>query len=358
MPVLCNYYVTYRCNAKCGFCDIWEQPSPLIDVAEAEKNLLDLRRLGVKIVDFTGGEPLLHPQIGSLLELAKRSGFLTTLTTNGLLYPKRARGLAGSVDLLHFSIDSPVAAEHDASRGVACFDQLMESIGLAIELGERPDLLFTVTSSNYHHLDTIYESITRPNGLVLIINPLFEYNGLGGVLSDEAMSAAARAARRPLTYLNPAFLKLRQRGGNQSGDPVCLAASTTVVISPFNELVLPCYHAGMDRLPILDNLYEVWHSDLARWHREMEGRHKVCEGCSINCYFEPSFAVQPQSSYFWQSLPSKARYAWTKFIVQRMQAKFGHQTVTALPASEAPPVGSDGSTIPDDQLHLELPVLR
>ena len=27
-PILCNYYVTYRCNAKCGFCDIWERPSP------------------------------------------------------------------------------------------------------------------------------------------------------------------------------------------------------------------------------------------------------------------------------------------------------------------------------------------
>ncbi|TAE90870.1 MAG: radical SAM protein, partial [Bacteroidetes bacterium] len=29
-PVLCNYYVTYRCNATCHFCDIWEKPSPFI----------------------------------------------------------------------------------------------------------------------------------------------------------------------------------------------------------------------------------------------------------------------------------------------------------------------------------------
>ncbi len=25
-PVLCNYYLTYRCNASCSFCDIWEKP--------------------------------------------------------------------------------------------------------------------------------------------------------------------------------------------------------------------------------------------------------------------------------------------------------------------------------------------
>ena len=37
-PVLCNYYVTYRCNAKCGFCDIWEQPSPMIAIEDARRN--------------------------------------------------------------------------------------------------------------------------------------------------------------------------------------------------------------------------------------------------------------------------------------------------------------------------------
>ena len=121
-PVLCNYYVTYRCNAACGFCDIWEQPSPMISLDDARRNLDDLRRLGVRIIDFTGGEPLLHTRLHDLLAMAKARGFLTTVTTNGLLYPKRARQLAGLVDLLHFSIDSSDPAEHDASRGVHGFD--------------------------------------------------------------------------------------------------------------------------------------------------------------------------------------------------------------------------------------------
>ena len=37
-PVLCNYYVTYRCNATCSFCDIWEKPSPYITLENAEEN--------------------------------------------------------------------------------------------------------------------------------------------------------------------------------------------------------------------------------------------------------------------------------------------------------------------------------
>jgi MoaA/NifB/PqqE/SkfB family radical SAM enzyme len=89
-PVLCNYYVTYRCNATCSFCDIWLKPSPYVTLETAAQNLHDLKRLGVKVIDFTGGEPLLHRQIDQLLLLAKKQKFITTLTTNGLLYPKYA----------------------------------------------------------------------------------------------------------------------------------------------------------------------------------------------------------------------------------------------------------------------------
>lgn len=331
-PILCNYYVTYRCNAKCGFCDIWEQPSPMISLEDAERNLQDLKRLGVRIVDFTGGEPLLHTELPDLLRIAKDLGFVTTITSNGLLYPKRAHDLAGLIDMLHFSIDSPRAEEHNASRGVQCFEKLMESIKLALDLGEQPDLLFTVTNENVHHLEEIYETISYPNKLILIINPLFEYNELGADLEDEVMAKMERFSGRPYTYLNNAFLSLRKQGGNDPDAPVCRAVSTCVVISPFNELVLPCYHYGLERLPIEGRLYDLWQSDTVARHREMEGRHKVCRSCTINCYFEPSFAVSPGNRYFWESLPSKMRYSWTKFVVQRVRTSVGGGRQAVLPA--------------------------
>lgn len=344
-PVLCNYYVTYRCNAKCGFCDIWEQPSPMIDLDDARRNLDDLKRLGVRVIDFTGGEPLLHTRLHELLAMAKERGFLTTITSNGLLYPKRARQLAGLVDLLHFSIDSAVPAEHDASRGVKCFDQLMKSIETALALGEQPDLLFTVTNDNVHRLEEVYETISYPNRLLLIINPLFEYNALGSMLAGEAMRTMEAFARRPYTYLNPAFLTLRRRGGNDPADPVCRAVSACIVISPFDELVLPCYHYGLERLPIEGRLYDLWHSDAVARHRALEGRHEACRGCTINCYFEPSFAVSPGTRYFWESLPSKMQYAWTKFVVQRLRAKTGRGREAVLPDLDALGASGDGEMI-------------
>lgn len=317
MPVLLNYYVTYRCNARCGFCDIWEQPSPLVDPADVRRNLAEARRLGVRVVDFTGGEPLLHPALPALLRAARREGMLTTVTTNGLLYARHARALAGLVDLLHFSIDSSEAAEHDASRGVRSFDRLLAALDLALALGERPDLLFTVTDANVHRAEAIYERLSRPRGLVLILNPLFAYHDRGGGLSEATMARLERLARRPYTYLNPAFLALRRQGGNDPERPLCKAVTTSLVVSPFDELVLPCYHLGLERLPIRGRLHALWHSPAVQAHRALEGRHPACAGCAVNCYFEPSFAMQPGHPYFWLSLPSKVRYGWTKFVVQR-----------------------------------------
>lgn len=308
-PVLCNYYVTYRCNARCGFCDIWERPSPYVTPAQVAQNLRDLRRLGVKIIDFTGGEPLLHRQIDELLRLAKGMGFITTLTTNTLLYPKWAHRLKGLVDMLHFSLDSPHKEEHNASRGVACYDFVLESIALARQLGERPDIMFTVMENNVHQIAAVYEGFCQEDKLVLILNPIFDYNQVltGGGLSASSLQELVHWGRKPGIYLNRGFIGLRQDGGNKVDKPVCKAASTTVVISPEDKLVLPCYHLGLQEFPADGELYNLYNSAEVQELVQQEGRLPACEGCTINCYMQPSFAVNV-NKYFWQALPSTLKY--------------------------------------------------
>jgi MoaA/NifB/PqqE/SkfB family radical SAM enzyme len=308
-PVLCNYYVTYRCNASCAFCDIWEKPSPYITLENAEKNFRDLKKLGVKVIDFTGGEPLLHQQLPELLKMAKKMKFITTLTTNCLLYPKNAEKLKGLVDMLHFSLDSANKEIHDKGRNVACFDFVMNSIEIAKKLGEKPDILFTVFEENVHEIKEIYENITKPNGLVLILNPLFEYNKVetGENLSAPTLQTLRKWGKKKYIYLNQAFITLREDGGNHIEKPICKAGSTTIVISPKNELVLPCYHLGLDHIPIEDNLYQLYKSKDVQNLIKMEGKYQECEGCVINCYMQPSFAVQI-NKYFWEALPSTLQY--------------------------------------------------
>lgn len=312
-PILCNYYVTYRCNAACDFCDIWEKPSPYITLSEAEQNFVALKKMGVKVIDFTGGEPLLHQKIVELLQLAKSMKFITTLTTNCLLYPKNAEKLRGLVDMLHFSLDSPNKAEHDASRKVACFDFVMKSIEIAKNLGERPDILFTVFENNTHQIAQVYEQISLQNNLILILNPVFAYNDVNirNGLSTKTLENLHTWAKKKNVYLNEAFLQLRKDGGNKTDKPVCRAGSSTVVISPENKLVLPCYHLGIEEIKIENNLYELYYSDKVQQLIKQEGRYPQCEGCVINCYMQPSFTVE-MNKYWFAALPSTLKYSLEK----------------------------------------------
>ena len=317
MPLLCNYYLTYRCNAYCAFCHFGDhaafRDTRHARTADVLRNLAAMRALGVRFVDLTGGEPLLHPDIGRIAAETRRLWMRASITTNGLLYPKRAAELAGHVDLLHFSLDSADAAQHDAMRGIACFDAVMESIAVARRLGERPDLLFTVTDDNVAQVDGVY-AIAREHGLMLLLNPVFRYFREEG-LGEEAMAHIERFARRPMVYLNPSFLTLRRRGGNDTAAPLCRAVSRVLVISPENEILLPCYHLHFERLAIGEDLADAWNSERVRWHREREGRHDFCQGCAINCYFEPSFAF-PTNRLSLAAVPSKIKYGYTKYIVQ------------------------------------------
>ncbi len=320
MPILCNYYLTYRCNAFCDFCHFGDHEAfrgtRHAATEEVLRNLSDLRRLGVRFIDLTGGEPLLHPELDVIAREAKRLGMRTSVTTNGLLYPKYAERLRGVVDLLHFSLDSADPSTHDRLRGVPCFDAVMRSIGIARDLGETPDLLFTVTNKNFQDMEGVYE-IAREHGLVLLLNPIFSYFREEG-LSDEALAFAEAFAKRKMVYLNPSFITLRRLGGNDPADPLCRAVSRVIVISPQNELLLPCYHLHFEKLPIGDSLYEAWSSERVRWHREREGRHDFCHGCTINCYFEPSFAF-PTNRLSLASVPSKIRYGFAKYVRQPLR---------------------------------------
>ncbi|MBR9976765.1 MAG: radical SAM protein [Bacteroidetes bacterium] len=322
MPILCNYYLTYRCNAYCDFCHFGDHSlfrhARHAQTEDVLRNLRDLRSLGVRFIDLTGGEPLLHPDIGRIAAEAHTLGMKVSITTNGLLYPKRARELAGVIDLLHFSLDSSDRTQHDAMRGVACFDQVIDSLDIARSLGERPDILFTVTNENYREMEDVYR-ITRERGLMLLLNPIFSYFREEGLGSD-ALAFTEEFARKQMVYLNPSFITLRRRGGNNREQPLCKAVSRVIVISPGNEVLLPCYNLHFEKLPIGDNLQRVWRSERVRWHRRHEGRHEFCDGCTINCYFEPSFAF-PTNVLSLASVPSKIKYGYGKYIVQPLQKR-------------------------------------
>ncbi len=312
-PILCNYYVTYRCNARCVFCDFWQRNdykrTPDARLKDVIANLRDLRQLGVIFVDFTGGEPLLNRDLPLMLKEAKTLGFITSVTTNTLLYEKRAREIRGLVDILHFSLDSLRPEKHNALRGVPVFEAVMRSIRLAKDLGEQPDLLFTVTEANYKELPEL-AAFAQKERLMLVTNPVFSYFGNPGA-SEQVVQFVEKFQHTPFVYVNRAFLRFIRAGGNQLERPRCRGVSSTVVISPQNELLLPCFHHRNQAVTIQGNLREVLNSPQRRQALRWQGRYPFCKNCTIGCYFDPSF-LYVRDRYFFLSFFPKLTYYFDK----------------------------------------------
>jgi MoaA/NifB/PqqE/SkfB family radical SAM enzyme len=326
MLLLCNYYLTYRCNAFCEFCHFGIHDNfkntPYAKLEDFKSNVEQIKKLGAKFIDLTGGEPMLHKEIHLMAEFAKKLNFQTSITTNALLYPKFAEKLAGNINLLHFSLDSPDEEEHNRIRKVNCYKKVLESIDIAKSLGEFPDILFTVTNETYKKLPQMYE-IAAEKELVLIVNPVFSYWGNPG-LSNEAINYIEEYTDGKVDiYTNKGFLKLRKNGGNDINNPSCKAVTRVIVISPYNEIILPCYHFESEKINIDRPIAEIRNSEKIKYFKEMEGRFDFCKGCTVNCYFEPSFAF-PTNLYAMASLTSKFKYSYNKLIKQKLKKKFGN----------------------------------
>jgi len=314
-PIVCNYYLTLRCNARCSFCDLWQHAdAPLADSDIVLRNIRQLRSAGVRIIDFTGGEPLLHPDLPLFLEEAKRHHLKTTVTTNGLLYPKQAQSLIGLIDLFHISIDGADAEMHNRLRGIDCYDKAIESIELALSLGEQSDLLFTANSDNYSDIVPVAEYASS-KGLILIVNPVFEACGGKGILNREQLLEIENLCHRPNVYLNGGVIQIMKDGGVNISDPRCYAVSSTIVISPENGLLLPCFHNYNTSIPIGDDLSVALAAANRQEALRMQGKYSFCEGCTINCYLAPSLPFR-FDRYFVKFLPWAAKYIFYRQLMK------------------------------------------
>ena len=85
-PRLLTYIVSFSCNARCVMCDSWKKPpEDELALSEIERIFHQLPRLDA--VRFTGGEPMVRPDLKEIHDLAVRRlrPLWTHITSNGLL---------------------------------------------------------------------------------------------------------------------------------------------------------------------------------------------------------------------------------------------------------------------------------
>jgi MoaA/NifB/PqqE/SkfB family radical SAM enzyme len=107
-PFLVQMVVIRRCNLACGYCNEFDGVSPPVPTELLKGRIGHARRLGAFSVEFTGGEPLLHPDLPELIRHAKSAGiFRVRLISNAfLLNVKKIEELnAAGLDHLQVSVD-------------------------------------------------------------------------------------------------------------------------------------------------------------------------------------------------------------------------------------------------------------
>lgn len=112
--------VTEKCNMRCSMCDYWtRKPSKEMNFTDYLSALAKLKKLGIKIISITGGEPLLRKDIFEIIKLFSKD-FFVVLNTNGTLINKEiAEKLKNSgLFAISISIDS-LTKKHDKQRGVS-----------------------------------------------------------------------------------------------------------------------------------------------------------------------------------------------------------------------------------------------
>lgn len=148
------------CNAGCFMCGFARSTdSARFSVQEFEQLLPSARQAGVQFVRFTGGEPLVHTQVLTLIETGRRAGMRISLITNGLQLPRKVDGLAASgLEHLIVSIDGATALTHDTYRDSPhCFDRAVAGLRRAVALGITTRVNTVVGPHNYREMPALQQ---------------------------------------------------------------------------------------------------------------------------------------------------------------------------------------------------------
>lgn len=100
--------ITNVCNLACDFCPKSSRPAAFLSVEDFRDTLDQLKPYAGYLYLHVKGEPLLHPDLSTLLDIAQEKGFQINITTNGTLIRRQQEMLLSkpAVRQINFSLHS------------------------------------------------------------------------------------------------------------------------------------------------------------------------------------------------------------------------------------------------------------
>jgi len=128
-PLLVQIIPIRRCNIDCGYCNEYDKVSAPVPADVMTRRIDKLAELGTSVVAFSGGEPMLHPDLDDLIRRIRGRGMLAGLITNGyFLVPKRIKELNDAgLDFLQISIDN-VEPDEVSKKSLRVLDKKLQDL--------------------------------------------------------------------------------------------------------------------------------------------------------------------------------------------------------------------------------------
>ncbi|MEG6502396.1 MULTISPECIES: heme b synthase [unclassified Desulfovibrio] len=191
---LIAWEVTRSCNLACKHCRAEAHPEPYpgeLSTTEAKALIDTFTEVGRPIIIFTGGDPMMRPDVYDLVAYAHSKGLPCAFSPNGtLITPESAQKIkAAGVNRCSISIDGADAASHDSFRGVpGAFEASMRGIEYLKAAGVPFQINTTVTRNNLTSFKKIFELCERIGAAAWHIFLLVPMGRAAG-LADQVITA-------------------------------------------------------------------------------------------------------------------------------------------------------------------------
>ena len=206
--------MTRACNLKCVHC--YAQAKPVggpdeLSTEEGKALIDDLADFGSPVMLFSGGEPLMRPDLTTLIRHAVGRGMRAVISTNGtLITPDKALEFKDlGLSYVGISLDG-LADINDRFRGVSgAFDQAVAGIRNSQAVGLKVGMRFTINKRNAMEIPVIFDLLEELNVPRICFYHLV-YSGRGSALIDEDL--AHDETRRVVDLIIDRTRDLHERG--------------------------------------------------------------------------------------------------------------------------------------------------
>ncbi|MAG13342.1 MAG: 12,18-didecarboxysiroheme deacetylase [Spirochaetales bacterium] len=181
-----------RCNLRCVHCYSHSKNQEYdgeLSTEQGKALLDDLADFGSPVILFSGGEPLMRPDILALIEHARGRGMRAVLSTNGTLITKELAATLHKMQLSYVGISLDGLKEtHDKFRAVSgSFDDAITGLHNCQEAGIKVGLRFTINKRNAQDIPGIFD-LLEEHEIPRVCFYHLVYVGRGSKLIQEDLS--------------------------------------------------------------------------------------------------------------------------------------------------------------------------